>query len=498
MRIDKFIMSYPKASQRILEILPGFVSWNLILFPFWGAVFFPDIVALFVLIFNLYWVYRSFSIASRMLRSYARICKSKKTDFMAGVRKHPAWENLHHVIVIPTYKEPEHILERTLTSLAEQDFPATQIIPVIAFEERAGEEINDQREYLLKAKFRNTFAALLFSRHPGNIAGEVKGKSSNCAWAAKTVNEILPSHPEWDEECMTISSADADVVFHKKHFAAVAEKFLSSPKQHREIYQGALMFYNNIEKIPLPMRVFNRLTTAFNISTLVYSKRLINFSTYTMSWKLLKEVGFWDADVIPEDYRIFFKTYFATGGEVSVVPVFLPVFADAAESRGFWSTFVNTYEQVKRWAWGASDDAYIIKNAILDKRAPARDKTLRVLKVLEDHFLWPVNWFVLTFGALAPRLIRADYDYSFFGIELSFITFILMNISLFCVFAIIFIDLRLRPACKNYPLWRKVVTSFGFLLIPVVGLFFAALPGLNAHTRLIFGRYLEYRVTEKI
>jgi len=498
MRIDKFILSYPRISQRILEILPGFVSWNLILFPFWGAIFFPDIVALFVLLFNLYWVYRSFALATRMLRSYSRIRNSETVDFMARVRNYPAWKKLLHVIVIPTYKEPEHILERTLESLAAQDFPAKQIIPVIAFEERAGEEINSQREYMLKEKFAGTFAELLFTRHPGDIPGEVKGKSSNSAWASRAFNRELPSHPEWDEECMTVSSADADVVFHKKHFAAVAENFLSSEKPHREIWQGALMFYNNIEKIPLPMRVFNRLTTAFNISTLVYSKHLINFSTYTMSWKLLKEVGFWDADVIPEDYRIFFKTYFATGGQVNVVPIFLPVYADAAESRGFWNTFVNTYEQVKRWAWGASDDAYIIKNAILDKSAPVRDKTLRVLKVLEDHFLWPVNWFILTFGSLVPRLIRSDYSSSFFGFELSFITFILMNISLFCVFAIIFVDLRMRPACKNYPVWRKVLTSFGFLLIPVVGLFFAALPGLNAHTRLMIGRYLEYRVTEKI
>jgi hypothetical protein len=37
-----------------------------------------------------------------------------------------------------------------------------------------------------------------------------------------------------------------------------------------------------------------------------------------------------------------------------------------------------------------------------------------------------------------------------------------------------------------------------FLLLPVVGFFFSALPGIDAHTRLMFGKYLEYKVTEKV
>jgi hypothetical protein len=34
-------------------------------------------------------------------------------------------------------------------------------------------------------------------------------------------------------------------------------------------------------------------------------------------------------------------------------------------------------------------------------------------------------------------------------------------------------------------------------LIPVVGLVFSNLPALDAQTRLMAGKYLEYRVTEK-
>jgi hypothetical protein len=34
--------------------------------------------------------------------------------------------------------------------------------------------------------------------------------------------------------------------------------------------------------------------------------------------------------------------------------------------------------------------------------------------------------------------------------------------------------------------------------MPLAGFFFTALPGLDAHTRLMLGKYLEYKVTEKV
>ena len=34
--------------------------------------------------------------------------------------------------------------------------------------------------------------------------------------------------------------------------------------------------------------------------------------------------------------------------------------------------------------------------------------------------------------------------------------------------------------------------------MPLVGFFFTALPGIDAHTRLMLGKYIEYKVTEKV
>jgi hypothetical protein len=52
-----------------------------------------------------------------------------------------------------------------------------------------------------------------------------------------------------------------------------------------------------------------------------------------------------------------------------------------------------------------------------------------------------------------------------------------------------------RPA--SWGLWQRLVTRLQWLLLPLVGLVFSNLPALDAQTRLMTGRYLEYRVTEK-
>jgi len=65
--LRKFIQKYPHFSQRVLEILPGFFSWSLILFPLWGSFLWPIGVAYFIIAFDIYWLYKSVSLASLAL-----------------------------------------------------------------------------------------------------------------------------------------------------------------------------------------------------------------------------------------------------------------------------------------------------------------------------------------------------------------------------------------------------------------------------------------------
>lgn len=496
-RIARWVIRHPVKSQRFLEILPGFFSWFLITFPLWGSLVIPEIVAYYIIGFNVYWLYRSFTMSVMAIFAHFKISASQRYDWMGDVRDFPDWKQVHHAVVIPTYQEPLSTLERTLSALSRQSFPTKRIAVILSFEEREGKTAKEKAEKLIK-KFGHVFGYLLITYHP-DIEGEVKGKSSNTSWAAKIIKKKLVDEVGIPIEYITITSEDADAVMHEHYFAVLAYSFLDSPHRYERIWQAAIMFYNNIWQVPAPVRVMASMFSVFQLHVLMRADSLVNFSTYSISLKLIDEIGYWDTDVIPEDYRLFFKAYFATKGKVEVEPLFVPVYNDAAESTGYWSTMMNQYEQIKRWAWGVSDDAYIIKRWITVPGLPFWDKTLRVLHVLESHFLWPVNWFAITVGALIPPLLNKEFSRTILGKTLPQLSSTILTVSLVSLVVIFVIDAINRPPRPNkVSFLKKLMQPAEFILMPVVGFFFSALPGIDAHTRLMLGRYIEYKVTEKV
>lgn len=485
-----------KKVQRLLEIIPGVVSWSLILFPVWGSFFIPLVVAYYIIAFDIYWFYRSVSITVLALISYFRIKASQKYDWLKDVKGFGDWKKVHHLVIITTYKEPIYILKRTLVALQKQSFPKQNISVILAFEKREGETAT-QKAILLKKEFGHSFANVLTTFHP-DLSGEIKGKSSNNAYTAKIAKREIIIKQKRNPDYVLITSADADSCFHEEYFSCLTYKFLDNPLRYNLIFQPAIMYYNNIWQAPAPVRVFSTTNTLVQIGLLNRKDRLINFSTYSVSFKLIDQIGFWDVDVIPEDYRLFFKAFFFLKGKLEVEPIFLPVYADAVLSTSFWKTMKNQYEQVKRWAWGVADDAYIIKKWLTVPGLPFWEKTIRVFKVIEDHFLWPVNWFVVTLGATLPPLLNPNFARTIIGKRLPQTASFILSFSLVALLIAVYIDFKQRPKIKTMPFWRKIILPFEFILLPVVGFFFTALPGLDAHTRLMLGKYIEYRVTEKV
>lgn len=496
--MKSFIERHEKGILRLLEILPGFVSWNIILFPYWGIFVIPNVVAYFILAFNIYWFYQSLQIAVTATLSHLRIQASMKYDWVNDIKTFGDWQKVHHIVIVPTYKEPLYILERTLDSLAKQDLPGRQISVVLAMEKREPEEERKSKiEFILK-KYEKSFGNLFMTVHE-LIPGEVVGKASNERYAAVWTKQELVDKRKMDINYITLTSCDADHVFHLKHFSCLTFKFLDNPQRYLYFWQPAVLFYNNIWQLPAITRVLNTLMSIWGLSQLPRRDRLINSQNYSLSLKLLDEVGYWDPDKIPEDWGIFFKAYYKKGGKVEVEPVYLPLYADAAKSTSFWKTLKSQYEQIKRWAWGVSDDPRIIKNYFLVPNVPFWDKTMRLITVIWAHFLWPVNWFIITLGLTLPVLLNPAFGRTALGYSVPRLSSFVLTIALaFLVIMIIFDNIYKPKRPKEFPVWRAFLIPLEFVLMPIAGFFFSALPGLDAHTRLMLGKYLEYKVTEKV
>jgi len=496
--IRTFILKHERGVQRFLEILPGVFSWNLILFPYWGIFFIPVAVAYFILGYNIYWFYQSLQIAITGIISHFRIQASIHNDWMADLKKLKGWEKVQHTIIIVNYKEPLHILERTLDSLAAQTLPHKQLHVVLAMEMREPEADRKKKADLLRKKYKHILPNIYVTVHT-LTPDEIVGKSSNEKHAAIWFKEHEIDKKGKDIENFIATSCDADHCYHPKHFASLTYKFLTSDEPHLRFWQAALFYYNNIWRVPFFVRVPNTMGSIWNLSQLPRRDRLINVANYSLSYKLLDEVGYWDADKIPEDWGIFFKAFYKTKGKVEVEANYLPLMADAPESIGFWGNAKNMYEQRKRWAWGVSDDPWIIKEFFLARDIPFVQKFMRVIFVIQAHFFWPVNWFAITIGLQIPTLLNPNFGRTTLGYMVPKISSFILTSALVFLVVMLVLDKIYRPRPpKEFPAWRVLTLPLEFLIMPVVGFFFSALPGLDAHTRLMLGKYIEYRVTEKV
>jgi len=492
---NKLFTRYPRRTRRFLEILPGIIAWTLILFPLWGSFFIPTILTYFILFFDIYWLYKSVLLVITASKASKRIKLEEHEDWYKKAQHFPDVNKVNHILIIPNYKEKVDKIRTTLEVLSRQSFPLKNIHIVLAMEEREKEA--DERATTLIHEFKHTFGSIFATFHP-DLLGEVKGKSSNEAYAGRIVYKRLFVDGNLDINFATVTSVDADSIFQRQYFSYLTYKFLSDPKRFNKFWQSAIIYYNNIWEVPAPTRIISFFGSLWRIALLVQGDRMITHATYSLSFKLLKDIDYWDVDVIPEDYRIFFKAFFMQKGQVWVEPIFLRTSMDAALSNGYINSLKNKYTQERRWAWGASDDALFIKWWLTVPNVPFYRKTVMVYHVLLDHVLWPVNWFIITIAANIMAYINPYYSRTSLGNSAPQLAGVILNFCLIALLAMMYIDYKNRPETKNLPLHRKILFPFEFLLMPIVGFFLSALPALISHTQLMIGKRLEYKVTEKV
>jgi len=481
--------------RRLLEITIPLSAWLLITMPLWLSFWHPALVAYLIITFDIYWFYKSFSLAYYAIRSFLTMQAHIKVDWINEAKRQKNFSKLYHVVIIPQYKEPIHILRRTLDSLSSQDFPKKRLFVVLATEEK--DEKHEETAQVLSKEYGKKFGKFIVTIHP-LLPGEVAGKSSNMAFAGKHIVSVLQKD-NIDLTLTTVTSCDADAMLHPKYFSYLSYMFLTDPDRQYHFYQGAILFYSNIWRIPLPNKMFNTIGSIWNFSLLSQPNRFINFSTYSLSLQTVVDADFWDTDVIPEDYHLYFKVYFTKGKKVATHGLFLPVLVDAAESTGFFRTFVNQYEQSKRWAWGVSDVPFVIMNACVHKEIVFTDRLRRIILLLEQHIFWPSNWFLLTLGSTLPPLINPDFARTVLGHNLARISSGILTLSAIFLVIVFIIDWRIKPSRpKEYAMWKLPFLYLQWFTLPVISFFLSALPGLDAHTRLMLGKRLEYRVTEKV
>jgi hypothetical protein len=481
---------------RALEIIPTATVWLIITAPVWGALLVPEALGFALVLFSIYWLWKSLQFAAGVAIGFWRLSRAQNHDWLADAAQLPGFDQVHHLVIVPTCGEGEEILADTLRYLTQQDMPLDRISVVLAFEER--DPHAPARAEHLQARFASLFDNFLVTFHP-DLPGEVKGKSSNLTWAARRVEAELIATGALDPQHLIVTVCDADSRLHRGYLANLSHAVLSHPDGRLHIFQPAILFYANHWRLIAPLRALNSIYSLWELARMLPSHRLVTQSTYSLSWWAVCEVNYWDVNVIPEDSHMCFKVLFHFGRRVKVRPIWLPVYADAAEGPTLRRTWSNQYHQILRWAWGVSDIPYVALGALRARDLAWHTRIFRVAWYVEEHLMWPAHWFLLTLGGLVPAMINPAYAHSALGMWQASIISAIMGLCLPCLVLVILVDWRLRP---EHPEGEDIVDVLigwaSFALLPIIGLLLCAMPALDAHTRLLFGRRLEYRVTEKV
>lgn len=483
-------------TQRFFEILIPILTWLLITFPIWFSPFHPAVVAYFIIAFDLYFFYKALMTSYRAVVSYKEILFHSKIPYDKRVRENKKSKEIQHFIIIPNYKEPLYKLELTVGSIVKNNYPYKSLCLVLAFEKRENQEAVEKAAYLTR-KYKKYFKDVLCSYHE-LIGSEVEGKASNQTFAARMTDRYIQDHG-LDPKNTLITICDADSRLPANYFSYLTYEFLKDRDRLYHFYWAPVLLYNNFWQLPLSVRMQATLSSILRLAFLSQKENLIQTSTYSTNLWLLEKVNFWDVDIIPEDWHIYFQAFFSFGDKVKTIPLFTIVNGDAVYSGKIAKTLINRYEQEKRWAWGVTDIGYTLKKFFVTPHISPVEKLKKILFISEAHLFWPTSFFILTLSASIPPLINPVFKRTVLGFLLPKLSGLILTFASSLLILYVYLDIKIRQRVNiNTKIRSFPLLIVQWYLLPIVSFFFSSLPALDAHTRILLGKKLQYKVTEKV
>lgn len=510
---------------RLFEILPGFLTWTVLTAPVWLSIISARFTALLIIMFFLVWFSRALAMNIRVLQGWSTMKKSEKYNWPLMLQQLeelgdiderqsnvPRWHfgnierakadqnrlkpsDIIHAVIIATYNESRETLEPTIKAVLDSKIDHKNTILVLAFEERGGEEVEKQAKALMseyRGHFRDAFAV----KHPDGLPNEVRGKGGNITYAGKELAKWV-SQKGIDPVKVVVTTLDSDNRPHPYYFTALSYTYCLTSNPLYVSFQPIPIFTNNIWDAPAPMRV---IATGNSFWMVIQSLRphiLRNFAAHAQSLAALIKTDFWSTRTIVEDGHQFWRTYFRFDGKHEVYPIYLPIYQDAVLSTTYRKTLTAQFVQLRRWAWGASDVAYVADKAFFQKNnIKFSDKLAKFLRLLEGHLSWATAPLILLFAAFIPLFFNPE-DYT--ANQLPIIASYIQRFAMLGIVVTLFLSIRaLPPKPARYKKRRNIWMVLQWVYLPITGIFYSAAAAIYSQTRLMLGKYLDkFDVTEK-
>ena len=495
---------------RFFDAVPALLAWTTLALMVFFSRFFPAWVAVFIILFDTYWLLKTIYLSFHLRATFTAMRANMRTNWLEKLESpcpmsHVAchnWKDICHLVILPMYDEPYEVVRESFESLARVNYPKDKMIVALALEQRAGAAAAATGERI-KKEFGERFFRFLVTVHPLGLSGEIPGKGSNESWAAARAKETIIDPLKLDYRNILVSVFDIDTQVLPEYFGRLAYVFLHAEHPLRSIYQPIPLFTNNIHDAPTFARVVSFSATFWQMMQQMRPERLTSFSSQSIPFQALADIGFWQKDIVSEDSRIFWQGYMHYHGDFRVEPLLFPVSMDAAVAPGFWGTVKNVYKQQRRWAWGSENVPFLLHGFKRDPAIPKKKKWYWTFNALEGYHSWATNsLMIFALGWLPLMLGGKSFNFTLLSYSLPKITRFIISLSMIGVASSAILSFTLLPPKRSGEKMGAtdyLVYFLQWLLMPITLILFGAIPGLEAQTRLALGgKYrLGFWVTPK-
>jgi len=495
---SRFLKLTEAQQYRVLEIIPGFLVWATFILAISISFLKPLWAIYFIIIFDLYWLTRVLYLSVYLAISWKKYKECISVDWFSVLQKEkPQWTGYTHLIFLPTYKEPWTVIDKTFSSLTGCHFNLKNIIVILAGEERDKENFLKVAENV-KNKYQSIFKDLIITLHPKNLPDEIPGKGSNLNYAGQQVLAYV-KNKGWQYDQLIVSSFDIDTRPHEQYFAYLTYKYLSVVNPTRVSYQPLAIYNNNIWETPAPIRIIAYSTTFWLLTDLARPERLFTFSSHSMSFQMLVDVGFWQKDIVTEDSRIFLQGFCHYNGDYRVEPMYIPVSMNTVYTGSLWQGFKDQYKQMRRWAWGVENFPYQAWFYLKIKNLPFKKGLHYLWNQLEGVYSWATAPILITILGYLPLWVSKNVDKtSVIAQTAPIILQFVMNFAMVgLIFSAVLSTILMPNKVKDKKIKNYIIVLLQWVLFPLGMIIFGSIPATDAQTRLMTGRYLGFWVSGK-
>jgi hypothetical protein len=410
------------------------------------------------------------------------------------------WDDVLHAVLVPNYRESASVLARTLEGLACQHQAHQRMVVVLAME--AAEPECVEKAEALVAQYQHRFLRLYYTVHPRGLPGEMQCKSANEAWAARWIKRTLVDELGYNMDHILVTTMDADTLWHRDHFLALTYLYAVCPQRSLRFWQAPIRYHGNIWELNPLLRIVNSYSTALELAYLAAPWWTpMPMSSYSLSLRLLDNSGYWDSDVIADEWHMFIKAFFARGGEVQLERVFLPFLAQAVNGNTLFEALKNRYMQSLRHAWGSKEVGYAIAKMLEHPEIEFFTGFRLLFRIAQDILLAGAGWIIMTVGSQLPLLLNPSLFQEL--VINGSLTFTVLQIAygVVSILGIVFWyqDVIVRPPRTAPQTWReRFFTLLSFPMLAILTLVVVAFPTIQAQTRLLIGVPLQFRVSKKV